>query len=290
MHLVRCRRELFFVIFALTYLSSTGCLVRRRVVAPQGQRVPKPLLTATRDELIAKVHQVYDPIQSFTMKVDMSPSIGSLYGGQVTDYPTITGYILFLKPDNIRVIGLDPVIHSTGFDMASVGNEFRVSIPVKSQFIEGKNDAATSSKNKLENLRPAAFLNALLIRPPDPKTEITFLEDDTNETRAIYILMTIGREGNHYFPVRNIYFDRYTLQINRQKTFAPNGEILSETRYSNWADHNGISFPSSIDIQRPKDGYEVVLQLTDLKLNTADMTPAKFVLNQPAGSQLKRLQ
>ncbi len=250
----------------------------------------KPLLSATKEQLIEKIHQVSDPIRSFTMKTDMSPSIGSLYGGQVTDYPTITGYILFLKPDDIRVIGLDPVIHSTAFDMVSNGNEFRVSIPAKSQFIEGLNDAPANSKNKLENLRPTAFLNALLIDPPDPKIDITLVEDDTNETKAIYILMMIRRNGDQYYLVRSVYFDRYTLQINRQKTFDSEGNILSETRYADWALHNGISFPSTIDIQRPKDGYEVVLQVTDIKINAGDVTSAKFILNQPTGSKLKRLQ
>ena len=220
----------------------------------------------------------------------MSPSVGSLYGGQVTDYPTITGFILFLRPNTIRVIGLDPVIHSTAFDMVSIGNEFRVSIPVKSQFLEGRNDSPATSKNKLENLRPAAFLNALLIQAPDPKTEITFVQDDTNETKAVYILMVIGHKGDIYFPVRNIYFDRYTLQIARQKTFDMDGNILSETRYADWGQNNGAWFPSSIDIQRPKDGYEVVLKAIDLKINTPDVTSAKFTLVPPPSAHVRQLE
>jgi hypothetical protein len=286
---LRPRRELTSVLLLLLLtLLQAGCLVRRRTVAPQGQKVPRPLLTATKAELIQRIRQIYDPIQSFTIKTNMSPSIGSLFGGEVTDYPTITGYILFLRPDTIRVIGLDPVIHSTAFDMVSNGNDFKVSVPVKSTFFEGRNDAPTNSKNKLENLRPSAFLNALLLPAPDPAN--TFLEDDTNESKAIYILMTIGREGDHYYPIRNVYFDRYTLEIDRQKTFDKEGGILSETRYSNWNAHNGIRFPSTIDIQRPKDGYEVVLDISDIKFNTGDMNAQKFVLNQPPGSKLKRLE
>ena len=288
MRFLRLRRELFLPAFLLCIFSS-GCFVRRRVVAPQGARVPKPLLSATKEELIQKIHQISDPIQSFTMKTDMSPSVGSLYGGQVTDYPTISGFIIFQKPDNIRIVGLDLVIHSTAFDMVSTGNDFRVSIPAKSQFIEGRNDAPSSSKNKLENLRPAAFLNALLISPPDPARDISFVEDDTNETTAVYILMMIRHEGDQYYPSRNVYFDRYTLQIAGQKTFDMGGNILSETKYSDWAQHNGISFPSTIDVERPKDGYEVVLKVIDIKFNASDVTPAKFVLNQPPGSQLKML-
>ncbi|MGA8028734.1 MAG: hypothetical protein WB992_16435, partial [Bryobacteraceae bacterium] len=136
----------------------SSCLIHRRVVAPPGQHVNRPLLNAGKDELIQRVHAFSDPIRSFTIKADMTPSVGALYGGQVTDYATITGFILFQRPDDIRVIGQDPVIHSTLFDMVSVANDFRVSIPTKNQFVEGRNDAPATSKNKLENLRPAAFL------------------------------------------------------------------------------------------------------------------------------------
>lgn len=252
--------------------------------------MPKPLLSATKEELIEKIRQIYDPIQAFTMKIEMSPSVGSLYGGRVTDYPTIAGFILFLKPDQIRVVGLDPVIHSTAFDMVSTGNDYRVWIPSKNEFVEGRNNAPASSKNKLENLRPSAFLSALMIRAPDPKTEITFVEDDTNETKAVYILETIGHEGNKYYPIRNIYFDRYSLQLTRQKTFDSNGDILGETRYADWTNHNGILFPSTIDMQRPRDGYEVVIKVTDVKFNAGVITPQKFVLSPPAGAQVQQLQ
>ncbi len=290
MHPLRARRELAILVF-LCFVCLPSCLVRKRVVAAPGnkKRETRPLLTATKEQLIQRIHAVSDPIVSFTMKTDMSPSVGGLYGGQVTDYATITGYILFLRPDDIRVIGLDPVIHSTAFDMVSVGNDFRVSIPVKNQFFIGRNDAPANSKNKLENLRPEAFLNALLIRPPDPD-DITIFEDDTSEDKAVYILMILQKEQDQLRLLRNVYFDRYTLQIARQKTFDRSGYIISDTRYGDWKPYSGILFPSDIDIQRPQDGYEVELKVLDMKVNSGDLTAAKFILNQPPGSQLKELK
>jgi hypothetical protein len=173
----------------------------------------------------------------------------------------------------------------------SIGNDFRVSIPLKDLFLEGRNDAPpSSSQNKLENLRPAAFLTALLIKPPDPKTDLTLLEDDTNETKAVYILMMVERSGDDLKPVRNVYFDRYTLDIARQKTFDPDGYITSDTTYLNWKEYGGRKFPGLIDIQRPKDGYEVILTVMDLKLNTPEVTAEKFVLNPPPGAQVRTLK
>lgn len=273
----------------LAAVFSSSCLVRHRVVAgPGNPNENRPLLTATAQQLLERIHQASDPIQSFTIKADLSPSVGQLYGGHVTDYATITGFLLFRRPDDIRVIGQDPVIHSTLFDMVSTGNSFRVSLPTKSQFILGSNDTPGTSKNKLENLRPGAFLTSLMIMPPSAG-DLTLMEDDTNETKAVYILQIIRRDGDRLRLLRNFYFDRYTLTINRQKTFDPNGNITSDTRYSEWRTFSGIPFPTVVDIQRPQDGYELVLTVLDMKLNGADVTAEKFVLNQPPGATVKTL-
>jgi hypothetical protein len=270
-------------------MSLSSCLVRRRTVPPPGQHENRPLLKATKEELLTRVRNFAGAIQSFSMKTDMAPSVGGIYGGKVTDYPTITGYILFKRPEQIRVISLDPVVHSTILDMVSVGNDFKVSIPAKNQFIEGKNDAPATSENKLENLRPVAFRNALLIEPPDAALA-TLLEDDTNETKAVYIVFCIRREGDDLRLLRNIYFDRYTLDIARQKTFDVSGNIISDTRYSNWKDFGGIRFPATIDLQRPLDGYELLLTVLGCKLNTPDATEDKFVLTPTPNQEVRVLK
>ena len=256
---------------------------------PAGKPENRSLLTASKEELVDRIRSASDKIQSFSMTADMSPSVGMLYSGAVTDYATVPGYILFRKPDDIRIVGLDPVIHGKAFDMVSSGPEFRLYIPSKNRFIEGRNDLPATSKNKLENLRPTAFLNSLLIDPPDPKTDVALVEDDTDETSAHYVVLIIRREQEQLRLLRSITFDRYTLLITRQRAFDPAGHIVSDSHYSDWKKYSDIPFPSSIDIQRPQDGYEVSLTVTDLKINTPDTTADKFVLNQPPGVQVQQL-
>ena len=107
-------------VLCVAVMASAGCFVRRRVVAPPGQAPKGPVLVATKDQLLARLRGFSESIQSFNMKADMSPSVGSVNGGELTDYATIRAYILFRKPDEIRVLGLDPVVHSTTiFDMVS---------------------------------------------------------------------------------------------------------------------------------------------------------------------------
>lgn len=285
----------FILVLGLSLLSS-ACLVRRRAVGLPGAQSHGPLLTATRDELIARVHSIADPLQSFLMRMDISPSVGSLYEGEIKDYATLGGYILFQKPDTMRIVGLDPVMHMTVFDMVSSGNEFRMYIPSKNQFIEGRNSAPGERNNqlsippnsKIERLRPAAFLTSLLISPPDPATDLTLLEEDTTAGQATYILLLLGRDPNLRLT-RSLYFDRRNLQIVRQKTFDISGNVVSDTMYSDWRRYAGMAFPSTIDIQRPQDHYEVQLTVNSMTMNSTGVTPEKFILKQPPGSELKQL-
>ncbi len=273
---------------ALAVTSSSSCFVRRRAVVSPGRRPASPVLAATKDELIQRLHAISDPMQSFLMTADLSPSVLEPSKGTAIDYATVSAYILFLRPDDIRVLGRDPVLGSTIFDMVSNGAEFRVSIPPRKRFIVGNNSAPEKPGNKLENLRPEALLNALMIYPPNPESDITVLEDDTE--RALYILQILRRNQDQFALARQVYFDGYTLQVSRQKAFDPSGSVISDAKYSDWKPYDGIAYPSSIDIQRPKDNYEVQLSIETMRINSPEVTAAKFMLAQPPDFQVEELK
>src|ERR1051326_6269489 len=87
----------------------------------------RPPMVASRDELVARIADWNRKIESFQGTLDMTPSTGSVYKGQITEYRDIRGYILFRRPENIRVIGQYPVVRATAFDMVSNGTEFKIS-------------------------------------------------------------------------------------------------------------------------------------------------------------------
>src|SRR5579871_6734332 len=283
------KKSTLIAILCSAFTAAPGCFVRHRTVAPAPAAAhQRPVLPATKDELIQRVHQFSDRIQNFVLRANLSPSVLDPSRGVATDYATVGAYILFERPANMRILGQDPVVESTIFDMVSTGGTFRVSIPPKKRFLVGSNDAPPTSQNKLENLRPTAFLISLLIDPPDPASETPVLVHDTPQ--SIYVLLVLRRNQDQFALARAIYFDHYTLQITRQKTFDPAGEVVSDTSYTDWADHDGIPYPSTIDIQRPRDNYELQIAVSTLRFNTPDVTEAKFVLAQPAGTQVEELK
>ena len=273
----------------LALLLSSACFVRRRhITSPTAARQARPMLPATKEQLLQRIHAISDPINSFVMKTDLSPSVLEPSKDLETDYATVSAYVLFRKPDDIRILAQDPVIGSTIFDMVSNGHQFRVSIPRKKRFIVGNGNAPARSQNKLENLRPDALLISLMINPPNPETDLTVLENDTE--RALYILLIIRRNQDQFSLARDVYFDGHTLQITTQKTFDLSGTIVSDTRYSDWKEYGGVRFPAQIDIRRPQDNYEVQLSVTSMKMNTPEVTAERFVLAQPPDTQLEELK
>jgi hypothetical protein len=292
----KTRRLVPLALALILGLTSSSCLFTSRVILRHKKKVapgqaPK-LLTATRDALNMRIADSCNAIKSFQAKVDLTPSLGSVYTGQITEIKNVSAVILFRKPADIHIIGYLPVVHSEAFNMVSNGETFKLSLSSKNLFIQGANDAPATSKNKFENLRPDAFFRSMLICPGDPAAEPA-LEDATDEDDAIYILHFIkpGPDGKPMI-IRNVWFDRLDLSIVRQKVFDPSGSgaIVSDTRYSKWTAYNGVMFPAHIDINRDEDGYGLVLDVTEMKMNI-DLTDPdnKFTLPQPAGSTLQTI-
>lgn len=250
-----------------------------------------PLLSATRDELNMRIANLYNATNSFQATVDLTPSVGSVYTGQITEIKDVHAFVLFRKPADIRILGELPVVRTRAFDMVSDGNDFKLFLVSKNLFIEGSNNAPPVSKNKLENLRPDAFLSSMLIRPADPGTETPVLEDATDEDNALYILHFIKQTPDGKWMIsRNVWFDRLNLSIVRQKVLDPagTGAIVGDTRYSNWQTYSGVMFPAHIDINRPVEGYGLVMDITDMKMNIS-LTDDKFGLSRPEGSQVRMI-
>jgi outer membrane lipoprotein-sorting protein len=269
----------------LSVLGSSSCLVRRRVISRQGATTRQALLTSDKDALIGRIESIYNSVHDFSATVDMTPALGSVEKNRITEYKDVRGYVLFRKPEEIRIIGLYPVVRNKAFDMVSNGTDFRLYVPVKNRFIIGRNELTTPSANKIENLRPQHFIDAMLIRPP-AGSEQPVLENLTDEDNATYVLELIAQGPGGMRLSRSVWFDRYRLMPFRELIFDDQGNILTDARYSDWQTWDNVSFPKHIQIDRPRDEYSVVLTVVKMDINKG-LSDDKFVLEQPPGSTLQ---
>jgi outer membrane lipoprotein-sorting protein len=259
-----------------------------------------PLLTATKENLLARLDADAAAISTLTATVDLSPTVGGPKKGKETEYTDIRGYILVRKPTMLRMIGLLPVVRNRAFDMVSNGVNFWLSIPPKNKFIFGRNDLIYPQQQGLEALRPQAIFDALLLRPVDLQSEIAVLQSGTERVtdpkthkqvdEPDYILIVIRKEsaGSDYILARKIYFSREDLLPTRQVIYDKLGQVVTDAHYEKYTNSEGVQFPGTIQIDRPQEEYSILLSFLKVRFNTP-ITDEQFALNQPPGSQLVRM-
>jgi outer membrane lipoprotein-sorting protein len=270
-------------------MALSSCLARRRLITRRATngKTPPNLQVASEESLIESIVRQYNAVHDFSATVDMTPALGSAEKNQITEYKDVTGYILFRKPASIRIIGLYPVIRSKAFDMASDGTGFKLYLPSRDLFLVGQNEISKPSPNKIENLRPQYFLDAMMIRPLDLKNNKVLLENMTDEDGAYYFLHEIHEGANGRLQIRRtIWFNRLDLLMARQLIFDDDGNILTDVRYSEWKPWDNVAFPKHIDFNRPHDEIGLVLDVVKMDINKG-VSDDKFVLEQPEGTKLQ---
>jgi hypothetical protein len=240
-------------------------------------------------------------IQTLKATVGITASVGGSKRGKITEYQEIHGYILARKPSSLRMIGLFPVLQNHVFDMVSSGQEFKLWIPPRNQFIVGNNDVASPSTQlptqpvaqPLENLRPQVIYDALLLQAVDLQNELAVLEAGEHmgidrETQkpvlhSDYTLNIIKQNGQGWYLSRKTVFDRTDLQMHQQVLYDEHGSVVTDVLYDGYKEFNGVLFPTSIRIWRPQEEYSVKLEVTKLTINEPIMDD-QFVLEAPSGA------
>ena len=220
--------------------------------------------------------------------------------GLATDYPSVHGWIIMQKPNQMRVVGqlLGTV---KVFDMASDGSRFTILIPPKSKAIEGPNKLTKRSDKQMENLRPGFFFDAMMVRGLDPEdyyaeiSDTETIEDAEKKHLTLmpeYVLSITKHATNgskRDKPVRVITFHRDDLLPSNQDLYDEQGNLESQVSYSGYRDFNGRRFPSKVVIKRPLEGIQITL-IVD-KVNTDVKLPAdEFAVKIPDGTQIQHLE
>ena len=274
--------------------SMTGCLFRTRTV--ERQLSTNPLKTATQERLIEYVNAQAAKIQSIQATVDIDASAGNPSNSKVTDYKEIRGYVLARKPEMLRMKGLLPVVRNTAFDMVSDGRSFKVSIPPQNKFVIGSNNAEYQADKRLENMRPQYIYDALLL-PEIGADEIAFLENgyetvlDSKRHRVEqpnYGLLVVRKGSNGWYLSRRIEFSRTDLLPHRQRIYDQQGNVATDAHYLDYKDSDGTSFPNTIEIERPREGYDITLRIVKLEINKP-LTDDQFALEAPPGAEVVHL-
>jgi outer membrane lipoprotein-sorting protein len=275
----------------------TGCYKHTRIV--QQVRTPDVVMNASATDLVQKLNANFDALQTLNTSVTVTASTGGGHAGKVTTYTSFKGYIQLRKPRDLRVILEVPVIGGIAVEMVSDDRNFKLIIPSENKAMVGTDEVKTPSKKTIENLRPHIFLDSFLIQgvSPDDYLALTqsdrLLTTDIRKHQAIeepdYDLAVLHKkEGNILQTARVLRYSRVSLLPFEQDIYDDKGRIVTTVLYDKYQKFGDIDFPTSIDIRRPYDEYELKIVVTKLTANKA-LDNDSFHLEIPAGMTVQHL-
>jgi hypothetical protein len=269
-----------------------GCLSRSRPVALRMSTAA--VQTATSKDLIERINAEATEIQTLKATVGITASVGGSKLGKLTEYQEIRGYILARKPFSLQWIGRDPILQNHVFDTVSIGQEFKLWIPSKNQFVVGNSEVAGASTQPLGNLQPQVIYDALLVQAVDLQKELAVLEDRDQEVidpgthkltlQPEYTLNIIKQDGSEWYLSRKVVFDRTDLRRRQELFYDQHGFIVTDVRYDDYREFNGLFFPTNIQIRRPLEECSIKLEVMELTINDP-IVDGQFV-EVPSGAGL----
>ena len=277
----------------------TGCFSSVRKVA----RVETvgTYQTATPAELEAGIAAREASVRTLIASVQIRASTGGEKEGKVKTYTSFGGYIFVQKPRNLRVLLQLPLIGSRAMDMVSDGKMFTLMAASAhgTRWVQGTNEITKPSPNGLENLRPAVFLDSLLVTGvgPDELAAVTqgshVLEADHGRKPEVdepeYDLSIYKADGKILHEKRTIHVSRVTLLPEEQDIRDEQGRVVTQATYANYAPVGDIQFPRLITISRPLDEYSLSIEVTKLTLNEA-LPSDQFELHIPVGVTVQHME
>ncbi|MGI4827443.1 MAG: hypothetical protein ACRYFU_04520 [Janthinobacterium lividum] len=281
-------------IVGLTVLE--GCSSVRRVTRVQTVGTSQ---TVSVEQVQKDIAERDAAVQTLNASVLIAASTGGSKEGQVKTYTSFRGYIFVRKPRELRVILQVPFVGSRALDMVSDGKTFTLLIPPRNRAIVGTNELTKVSKNGLENIRPAVFLDSLLLPAAAANefvamTETMHVIEPAHGRKAEidepeYDLTVFRVAGGQVLRARRVvHISRVTLLPFQQDIYDDQGEVVTQTTYANYVPAGGQQFPRLITITRPLDEYSLRVEITKLTLNE-QFPNDQFELRVPPDVKVERM-
>jgi outer membrane lipoprotein-sorting protein len=297
---MRDLRALSGLVMAMT-VGLTGCFSTTRAVLKT--EAPTVYQTASVEQVEQQVSERDAAVKTLNAQVLITATTGGSKEGKVKEYTSFKGYIFVQKPADLRVILQIPVFGSRALDMVSDGNTFTLMHATASQgdvWVQGTNQVTKPSKNGLENLRPAVFLDSLLVPGVSAGEFVTMTEssrvlreDVHHKTETVepdYNLSVLKTSsGNILHVQRVVRINRVTMLPYQQDIYDDNGKIVTQATYEEYQTYGGQQFPAVITIRRPLDEYSLKINVTKLTFNEA-FEADRFELAIPPGTKVQQLQ
>jgi outer membrane lipoprotein-sorting protein len=296
---MRNLRALSVLVMAMT-AGLTGCFSTTRLVLKT--QAPDTYRTESIEQVEKDVSDRDAALKTLNAQVLIETTTGGSKEGKVKEYTSFKGYIFVRKPADLRVILQLPLIGSRALDMVSNGNSFTLMRASShgNVWMQGSDRVTKPSKNGLENLRPAVFLDSMLVPGVKPDEFVTLTESarvlhedprhKTAMTEPDYKLTVLKAiSGNVLQVQRVVRISRVSMLPYQQDIYDDTGQVVTQATYEAYQNYGGQQFPTVITIRRPLDEYSLKITVTKLTLNET-FDADQFELTIPPGTTVQKLE
>lgn len=282
----------------LAVLPLSGCLFTTR-------KLPKPIQpptvqTVSAQQLVEKMDQRWDALKTLRANVQIQFTQMKTQEGVAKDFTSFPAIILMRHPEDLRVVGFVPVVHTQMFDMVSSGGTFTLFIPSRSLAYEGPTAVTHKSPNTIENVRPEFFLDSLVVRGMDPGDDYMVVPDsetveDVKKKRLFevpeYVLNIMRQKpgSRELQPIRVVTFRREDMLPYQQDLYDDQGNLETEVTYGRYVPYGVTLFPSTVTIKRPLEGFQAVLTVQKVTENV-ELKDDQFQFQIPPDTKVQKLQ
>ena len=205
-----------------------------------------------------------------------------------TEHREVRGALVTRRPGWIRATAQTPGGISKAIDMVSNGLTYQVYVPWKNLVYEGANRMDERSENRAENIRPQHILDAIMFAPVG-EDQLILMDTESYGRSGFQIVHLVDRNGGDPPKIgRKYWFSRDDLSLARLQILDPDAELATDAWYRDWQEENGLPYPKSVRIERPRDGYRIDIQILKAGLNEP-VPDTSFVLNLPQDIQVERI-
>lgn len=279
----------------------SGCaslfISKRKLLQPIA---PASIQTASADQLVAALNDQWTKFEGLTATVTIKASHLKTKEGVATDYPSFRAILLVRRPEMLRILGKAPIVQTSMFDLGSDGSRFTLVVPPKSKAYTGLNASKGTSPNWYENLRPAPFFSAMVVRGLNQDelysvTSDSSTEEDPSKKHLLlhpeYILSIVRRkpDSQELYPVRVVTFRREDLLPYQQDLYDDAGVLQTQVIYSAYQNFDGLNYPSKITLRRPQEEYQLVMTVEHVIANPP-LTDDQFQVKIPTGYAVQDLK